>query len=96
MKEIDIPRIEDFIKTLNQKDLIYLNNLIVNQLKILSQVRSSENMAKFHISQRIFFTAPDGSERKGKIVRMHKKTVTIITDDDEQWNVAPGFLKSLE
>ncbi len=93
MKDMDIPRIEDFIKKLGEKDLIYLNRLIIERLKILSQVRSSEKMAEFHASQRISFTGPDGAIKKGTIMRMHKKTVSIRTDDGENWNVAPGFLR---
>ncbi len=93
MKDIDIPRIEDFIKKLNEKDLLYLNRLIVERLKILSQVRSSEKMAEYHIHQRINFPGPYGSVKTGTITAMHKKTVSIRTDDGENWKVAPGLLK---
>jgi hypothetical protein len=94
MKEIDIPRIEDFIKKLGEKDLIYLNNLIIERLKVLSQIRSSKFMAEFHAGQRISFDGPDGKIKKGFIVRMHKKTVSIRTDEGENWKVAPGFLRN--
>lgn len=80
---------------LDRKDLIYLNNIIVDRLKLLSQISSTENMAKFHVSQRISFTTPDGTQKNGRIIKLNKKTVSIITDVDEQWNVEPGFLKSI-
>ena len=93
MNDISIPRIEDFIKKLNEKDLLYLNRLIVERLKILSQVRSSEKMAEYHINQRISFIDPYGNVKTGIITNMHKKTVSIRTDDGENWNVAPGLLR---
>lgn len=96
MKELDIPRIEDFIKTLHEKDLIYLNRMICERLKVLAQVRSSESMARFHVTQRVRFPGQDGRVKVGVITAMHKKTVSIVTDDRENWNVAPGLLKSIE
>lgn len=96
MKELDIPRIEDFIKTLDEKDLIYLNRLICERLKVLSQVRSSEKMARLHLTQRVSFNAPDGLVKSGVITGMHKKTVSVVTTDGENWKVAPGLLRSVE
>ncbi len=96
MKELDIPRIEDFIKTLSAKDLIYLNRMICERLKVLSQVQSSEKMAKFHLTQRVSFTGSDGLVKTGVINAMHKKTVSVITDDNENWKIAPGLLRSVE
>lgn len=29
------------------------------------------------------------------IVKYHRKTVTLITEGGQQWNVAPGFLRKL-
>lgn len=96
MKDIDIPRIEDFIKSLGTKDLVYLNRLIVGRIKILSQMQSSEKMAKFHLSERVSFMAGNGKEKTGRITKMHKKTVHVVTDDGENWKIAPGYLKSAD
>jgi len=94
--EVDINRIEDFIKRLDRNDLIYLNNIIVDRLKLLSQIKSSENMAKFHVTQRVSFTSSEGTTITGRIIRINKKSVSILTDDDQRWNVSPVFLQSLE
>jgi hypothetical protein len=32
----------------------------------------------------------------GIIARYNRKTVTVITSDGQQWNVAPVFLRKLE
>ena len=95
MNQLDIPKVEDFIKQLNEQELRYLNRLIVDRLNILSQVKSSVKMAAFHNGQRVSFVDSDGLERKGHIIRLNKKTASITTDDGHQWNVAPGLLRGI-
>ncbi len=94
--DIDIPRIEDFIKSLEMKDLFYLNKIIVDRIRILQQVKASEKMANFHVGQRVGFILDDGRMQNGRVIRLNKKTVSIITDEQEQWNVAPALLKGLD
>lgn len=86
-------RIEDFIKSLGRDDLIYLNSLIIERLKLLSQMTSSEAMSRFNLGERVKFTGNDGKILKGTIVRLNKKTVSIKTDNGHHWNVAPQLLK---
>lgn len=87
---------EDFIKRLEFQDLIYLNRIIVGRIKVLQQVNSSKNMAKFHIGQRVSFSPDGGQIKQGRVIRLNKKTVSVITDDDENWKVGPGLLKSID
>jgi hypothetical protein len=35
---------------------------------------------------------PPGGVLVGMLTRYNKKTVTVITDSGERWNVAPGLL----
>ncbi|NPV00249.1 MAG: hypothetical protein HPY53_02595 [Brevinematales bacterium] len=92
--KIEIPRIEEFIKSLSEKELIYLNRLVIERLKLISQEKSTSQMMRFNIGERVSFTAPDGQRRQGFIIRLNKKTASIRTDDNENWNVAPGLLKN--
>lgn len=94
-QEVEIPRIEEFIKNLSEKELIYLNRLVIERLKLISQEKSTTQMMRFNIGERVSFTAPDGRRKQGVIVRLNKKTVSLRTDDDENWNVAPGLLRNL-
>ena len=94
--DLNIPNVEDFIKQLNEHELVYLNRLIIDRLNILSQVKSSVKMAAFHNGQRVSFVGPDGMERKGHITRLNKKTASITTDEGLQWKVSPSLLRGLE
>jgi hypothetical protein len=80
------------IDSLSQEELVELNHKIVARLRFLSQMKSHSAMLDFRIGERVKFH-PDGrAEMVGVLTRYNKKTVTVITDGGEHWNVAPGLL----
>jgi hypothetical protein len=81
------------IKQLGEDDLLFLNRLIIERLKLLSQALSTNLMAGFTVGDRVCFLASDGQELQGEVLRLHKKTVGVATDDGNVWNVAPGLLR---
>lgn len=83
------------IKRLNEDDLLFLNRLIVERLKLISQDRSTTLMGSFTKGDRVSFQASDGRILEGLVLRLNKKTVSVATDDGHQWNVAPGLLRRL-
>jgi hypothetical protein len=84
------------IKGLNEEDLLFLNRLIVERLKLISQFRSTSLMVRFTRGDRVGFQAPDGRMLEGIVLRLNKKTVSVTTDDGHQWNVAPGLLRLVQ
>jgi hypothetical protein len=50
-------------------------------------------MLQFAVGERVSFDTTDGRLVSGILARYNKKTVTVITDDGHQWNVAPAFLR---
>ncbi len=84
------------IDSLSEEELIELNHKVVARLRFLSQMRSHSTMLDFRIGERVKFR-PDGSpEVTGTLTRYNKKTVTIITDSGQHWNVAPGLLSRVD
>lgn len=81
------------INKLGVDDLRFLNGLIIERLKIMHQVKSSIQMSKFNIGDSVTFLGTSGEIKRGMIHRLNKKTVSVITEDKQQWNVAPGLLK---
>jgi len=80
------------IDSLTEAELIDLNNRIVERLRFLHQARSHKRMLNFKIGDRVSFQ-PEGRDMVvGCLTRYNKKTVTVITDIGERWNVAPHFL----
>ncbi len=80
------------IRRMGEEDLLYLNRLIVERLKLISQARSTTLLAHFSIGDRVSFQTPSGERKSGIIQKLNKKTATIRTDDGHHWNVHPGFL----
>lgn len=84
------------IGRMNEDDLRFLNRLIVERLKLISQARSTVMLARFTMGDRVRFQANSGEWKSGVILRLNKKTASIVTDDGQRWNVHPGFLTPVD
>ncbi len=84
------------IDSLSEEELIELNHKVVARLRFLNQMRSHSAMLDFRIGERVKFH-PDGNpEVIGTLTRYNKKTVTVISDSGQHWNVSPSLLTRLE
>ena len=81
------------IDKLSEDELIDLNNRIVARLRFLNQMRAHSQMLDFRIGDRVTFQPEGRPPLFGIITRYNKKTVTVITDSGQHWNVAPGLLR---
>jgi hypothetical protein len=81
------------IKRLGEDDLRFLNQMIVERLKLISQAKSTRLMAGFSCGDLVSFLAPDGLVIQGVVLRLNKKTVSVDSSDGHRWNVAPGLLR---
>ena len=80
------------IDQLTESELIDLNHRIVARLRFSRQLDDTST-PEFRIGERVTFN-PDGRPPvTGMITRYNKKTVSIVTDDGQRWNVAPQFLE---
>ena len=81
------------IDGLTEAELVDLNHRIVERLKFLSHMRAHVQMLNFRIGDRVSFQPGGRPVQVGILTRYNKKTVTIITEGGEHWNVAPGLLR---
>lgn len=86
MMKIDIDK-------LSESELIDLNHRIVERLRFLSQMRAHSQMLDFKIGERVTFHPAGHPVLLGIVTRYNRKTVTVITEAGQQWNVAPGLLR---
>ena len=84
------------IKRLNEEDLLFLNRLIIERLKLISQAHATTLMTSFTKGDRVGFQAPDGRILEGMVLRLNKKILSVVTDDGHQWNVAPDLLRLVQ
>ena len=83
------------IDNLTEAELIDLNNRIVERLRLLSQMRAHAEMLEYKIGDRVSFQATGRDEIVGMLTRYNRKTVTIITDDGQRWNVSPSLVRKV-
>jgi hypothetical protein len=83
------------IDQLSEPELVDLNHRIVARLRFLGQMRAHTEMLEFKISDRVRFKPEGRNPVEGMLTRYNKRTVTVITDDGQQWNVSPTFLRKV-
>ena len=81
------------IDQLTEEELIDLNNRVVARLRFLSQARAHARMLEFKIGDRVSFQPEGRSPIVGMVTRYNKKSVTVVTDKGERWNVSPALLR---
>jgi hypothetical protein len=84
------------IDCLSEEELIELNHKVVARLRFLNQMRSHSAMLDFRIGERVKFHPSGRDVVFGVLTRYNKKTVTVVTDSGENWNVAPGLLSKVD
>ena len=84
------------IDKLTEAELVDLNHKIVARLRFLRQVQTHTEMLEFNIGDRVMFQPPGREPKVGMLTRYNKKTVTVVTETGEQWNVAPAYLRRAE
>jgi hypothetical protein len=83
------------IDQLTEAELIDLNHRIVVRLRFLNDMRAHVEMLEFKIGDRVAFQRPGRGPLEGMLTRYNKKTVTVITDTGQQWNVSPAVLSKV-
>jgi hypothetical protein len=81
------------IDRLSEADLVDLNHRIVERLRLLQQMRSHVQMMEFKVGERVQFQPNGHPLVTGVLTRYNRKTVTVIAETGQQWNVAPQFLQ---
>jgi hypothetical protein len=81
------------IDELSEAELVDLNHRIVERLRFLSQMRAHSQMLDYKIGERVTFHPEGHPPLFGIVTRYNRKTVTVITDSGQHWNVAPRLLR---
>ena len=84
------------IDQLTEAELVDLNHRIVERLRLLEQLRAHRQMLTYRIGDRVTFQPAGRPPVVGMLVRYNRKSVSVITDDGQRWNVAPALLSKVE
>jgi hypothetical protein len=80
------------IDDLTEDQLLELNHRVIERLRYLDQLKAHRAMMKYRPGDRVSFRARDGREVTGMLLKYNQKTVTVIADNGQRWNVSPGLL----
>lgn len=84
--------IDELIDEMPEAVLRTLHDRIVNRLNVLQRQRVMQSMADFRPGDVVSFQTDRGEIITGVLVRLNKKSVTVHTENDNRWNVAPQLL----
>lgn len=84
------------IDHLNEDELIELNHRIVERLKFLETMHTHKEMMEFRPGERVCFEPPGRGTQFGTLFKFNKKTVTVVTESGQRWNVSPHLLKKVK
>lgn len=83
------------IESLTYDELLELNHRIIERLKFLDSVNTHQKMMQFIPGDKVSFENPVQGTQIGTLVKFNKKTVTVVTDSGQKWNVSPHLLKKV-
>lgn len=83
------------IDGLSFAELLELNQRVVARLKMLEAMQAHVEMMAFSIGTRVSFDGPNGRV-EGNLAKYNRKTVTLLTDDGQRWNVSPHLLRAVK
>ena len=79
------------INQLNREDARLLNKLIVEHLKSMREMSTAEHMARFNVGDKVYFTDKYGLPQRATVLRLNRKTASLLTDEEERWNDLIGI-----
>ncbi len=83
------------IDKLTEYELIDLNHRIVERLKFMDSMKAHVEMLEFSLGEKVYFSPQGREEVVGVLVKYNKKTVSIVTEHGQKWNVSPHLLKKV-
>ncbi|MFV0679429.1 hypothetical protein [Ottowia sp.] len=82
----------DALRHMIEEDLRYLNRMVVERLNLLIQAKSTVALVQFAEGDRVQFTTSEGVVKRGVVLQLNKKTVSLRTEEGQHWKVSPGLL----
>ena len=83
------------IDKMTHDELVALNHRIVERLKFLDSMQAHKDMMAFNIGARVSFDSGDG-RLLGTLLKFNRKTVTVVTDNGQKWNISPHLLSPVK
>ena len=84
------------IDSMSYDELVALNHKIVERLKFLDSIHTHKEMMQFSPGDQVCFEPSGRDKQFGTMVKYNQKTVTVITESGQKWNVSPYLLRKVK
>jgi hypothetical protein len=84
------------IDSMSYDELVQLNHKIVERLRFLDSMQTHEEMMQFSPGDQVCFEPSGRGKQFGTLLKYNKKTVTVITESGQKWNVSPHLLSKVK
>ena len=84
------------IDKMTHDELVALNHRIVERLKFLDSMQAHKDMMAFNIGARVSFDSGRDERLLGTLFKFNRKTVTVVTDNGQKWNISPHLLSPVK
>jgi hypothetical protein len=88
-----LSRVASALELLTEDELVQLNHLVVQRLRLMQQIRAHGQMVNFRIDEPVSFADSTGQLIRGIVTRHNRKSVTVLTPNGTQWRVSPHILR---
>lgn len=83
------------IDSLSYEELLELQHKINQRLKSIDSGKIPPNRAKFNPGDKVSFAHPTLGVQTGTLLTQNEKTVTVVTQSGQQWEVSSHLLRKV-
>lgn len=84
------------IDDMSIEQLMELNEYICQRIDQLRAQEEMKVLSQLHLGQPVHFdTRDERGEVFGKVIKINRKTVAILSEDGKRWKVSAGLVKPL-
>lgn len=89
-----LKNIEQILNSLDRSELVAVNKMIIHRIKIMDDLYRLAQNSQFHPGQKVSWTDYSGIIRHGRIIRVNRKTISVMEDNDPEgiWKVSASLL----
>jgi hypothetical protein len=87
--------ISDVLMSLDEDQLRQLYMIVGERLHLFQKAKQLRNMANFNIGDLVSFEHSDGRAIQGVITKLNQKTISLLTNQQQKWNVSPSLLRKI-
>jgi len=84
------------IEDLTLDELVELNERVIERIQYLERVQVAEAMRRLNVGHRVTFESSRDGPKTGRLAKFNQKSVTVLTDDGQRWNVPPKIVSPID